>query len=311
MKQKTGVAWQISLWVVLFGFAMVTPVAAQDQQDPSRLVESQPQPSVAEPGRLETPGQRDYSNLDGFFDLYQPYAVNISAYEPMYFLFGTDLDKTKFQFSFKYRLLNPDGTWSQKLPWLQGLHFAYTQTSFWNLSAESAPFKDTSYKPELFLLSDNWRHRPDWLAGLFLQGGVQHESNGRGEDYSRSTNTVYFKPTLIFYDSASSLGLQLSPKFRAYVHNDDDTNPDLDKYRGTTELEIKLGKAAGMVSSTRLGFAEKGVSVQTDLTFPISKLLKSNLDVFFHLQYSNALAESLINYTERSEAFRIGFSFVR
>ncbi|WP_303720104.1 phospholipase A [Malonomonas rubra] len=191
------------------------------------------------------------------------------------------------------------------------MHFAYTQTSFWDLAASSAPFEDTSYKPELFLLSNNWEKRPRWLQGLFVQGGIQHESNGRGTDSSRSTNTVYIKPMLVFYHARSALGLQLSPKLLAYINNDDATNPDLDEFRGYTELEIKFGKASGLVSTTHLRFAGKGTSLQTDLTYPISKLLKSNFDMFFQLQYSNALAESLINYRDRSESLRIGFSFVR
>ncbi|APG28339.1 hypothetical protein A7E78_11050 [Syntrophotalea acetylenivorans] len=255
--------------------------------------------------------QDHYPSLESLHSLYQPYVVNLSAYEPMFFLVGSDPEKSKFQISFKYRLFNPAGSLSQTFPWLRGLHFAYTQTSFWDLSSESAPFLDTSYKPGLFLLSSNWKNRPDWLQGFFVQAGVQHESNGRGEEFSRSTNMAYIEPIFVFFDPQTVLGLQLRPRFMMYIDNDDDTNPDLADYRGHAELEVKFGKASGLVSKTLLGFAEKGVSVQTDLTYPISKLLKSNFDIFFHLQYTNALAESLINYQKRSESLRLGVSFVR
>jgi len=35
------------------------------------------------------------------------------------------------------------------------------------------------------------------------------------------------------------------------------------------------------------------------------------LDSYIHVQYTNALAENLIDYQERSHAFRLGFSVVR
>ena len=44
-----------------------------------------------------------YPTLDALFSLYQPYMINISAYEPIYFLFGADPEDSKFQFSLKYR----------------------------------------------------------------------------------------------------------------------------------------------------------------------------------------------------------------
>ncbi|WP_300465434.1 phospholipase A [Desulfobacula sp.] len=262
-------------------------------------------------GSEQETGNDEYPSLESLFSLYQPYAVNFSAYKPMYFLVGTDPEKSKFQISFKYRPFNPAGSLSQRFPGLSGLNFAYTQTSFWDLASSSAPFEDTSYKPELFFLTKNWSTRPKWMQGLFVQSGFQHESNGRGGEFSRSTNTAYINPTLIFFDADSELGLQISPKLSAYFNNDNDTNPDLADYRGNVSLEVKFGKADGIVSSTQLRFAEQGLSVQTDLSYPLSKLLKNNFDLFFQIQYCNMLAESLINYKARDQSMRIGFSIVR
>lgn len=255
--------------------------------------------------------QEHYSGLESLFALYQPYVANISAYEPMYFLVGTDPAKSKFQISLKYRFFNPKGSLSTRFPWIQGFHFAYTQTSFWDLAAASAPFKDTSYKPELFLLSSDIGCRPSWMQGLFLQTGVQHESNGRGGDLSRSTNFLYAEPTAVFYDPDSRYGLLLRVKGWAYVANDDGTNPDLPKYRGYFTLEAKFGKADGWVLGSALRWAEKGPSVQVDLTYPISRILHGNLDFYFQIQYVNALAESLLNYQQRTSALRLGFAIVR
>jgi phospholipase A1/A2 len=252
-----------------------------------------------------------FPKLENLFALYQPYVPNISAYEPIYFLVGTDPGKSKFQISLKYRLLNPEGTLSQRFPWLSGFHIGYTQTSFWDLRSDSAPFEDTSYKPEFFFLSKNFKERPKWLQGLFLQAGLQHESNGRGFEFSRSTNFAYIKPYFIHYNPQSNLGLQVSPKFWFYVNNDDETNSDLPDYRGYFELETKFGKADSFLLTTNFRPAAEGVSFQGDLSYPISNLIGNNFDLYLHIQYTNALAESLLDYQQRTEALRVGFSIVR
>jgi len=51
--------------------------------------------------------------------------------------------------------------------------------------------------------------------------------------------------------------------------------------------------------------------VQVELDYPLSHYLSDNLSVYLHLQYVNTLAESLLDYPERTEALRLGLSFVR
>jgi len=273
--------------------------------------------AAAEPPKAQTLGAagsdspEDYPTLDALFSLYQPYLVNLAAHEPMYFLVGTKPEKSKFQISFKYRFLNPKKAPAQDHPWMKGLHFGYTQTSYWDLKSDSLPFEDTSYKPELFFLSSNIKARPAWLKGFFFQTGFQHESNGRGGELSRSTNFLYANPIFIFYDKKSRLGLQVAPKIWAYVKNDDKTNADLEDYRGYFDLELKFGKADSFVLGSHLRWADQGASVQLDLTCPLHRFPFDALDVYFQAQYVNTLAESLLNFRERSEVVRLGFAIVR
>jgi phospholipase A1 len=252
---------------------------------------------------------KELDTLDSLYELYQPYLKNITAYEPMYFLVGTDPKKSKFQFSFKYRLFNPERTLAREYTWVKGFHFAYTQTSFWDLKSKSKPFEDTSYKPEFFFLSPNIRI--PWGTGLFVRGGFQHESNGRGGPDSRSTNFLYIKPVYIAFDKDTKLGIMVAPKVWAYTGNDDETNPDLRYYRGYFDLETKLGKADSFVLGSHFRWAKKGASIELDLTYPLHKYIFKNLDLYFQVQYENALAESLLNYRGRVHALRLGFAIVR
>jgi phospholipase A1 len=257
----------------------------------------------------EKTASTEYETSDSLFELYQPYIKNLSAYEPMYFLVGTDPKKSKFQISLKYRLFDINSSLVQNYPWSKGFHLAYTQTSFWDLKSASEPFEDTSYKPEFFFLSPNIK--VPWATGLFIKTGLQHESNGRGGEYSRSTNFMYIKPMYIAYWPKNKLGLLISPKLWAYIINDDENNPDLNDYRGYFDLEIKAGQADGFVLGSHFRYAKEGGSMELDLTYPLSQFIFKNLNMYFQIQYVNALAESLLNFRDRTEALRIGFAIVR
>ena len=249
--------------------------------------------------------------LDDFFTLYQPFVGNISAYDPIYFLVGSDPEDSKFQISFKYRFFDAKHPLGIRCPWLQGLNLGYTQTSYWDLEAKSAPFEDNSYKPELFFLSDSILPHASKTRGLFVQTGLKHESNGRSGDESRSTNTAYVKPILILYNPASRLGVHLAPGIAAYFNNEDEYNPDLPAYRGNVELELKVGWAEGVVMSSSVRLAQKGASLAVDTTFPLRRFWSGAAGLYLQLQYVDALAESLIDYKKRTQAVRFGFSIVR
>ncbi len=267
------------------------------------------EPQADESG--ETDEDEALADLSGIINIYQAYARKVSFYQPLYFLVGAEPEDSKFQFSIKYRLFDPETGLAHRFPWMSGLHFAYTQTSFWNLGSDSAPFEDTSYKPELFYVTQNIETGFSWMKGLFIQAGLQHESNGRGGDESRSTNTVYLEPSFIFLNIIKLAGLRISPQFRLYFDNDDDTNPDLPDYRGHTGLRLTCGYADSVIVDSLFHFAKEGVSTQIDLTYPLHHMLGKNFEVYFQAQYVNALAESLLHYQERNEAWRFGFAIIR
>ncbi len=266
---------------------------------------------VTEAGTAVKITDKVYPTLDSMFSLSQPYQKNASAYQPVYFLIGADPEESKFQISFKYRIFDSESMLAESNPWIKGLHLGYTQTSFWDLKSSSAPFDDTSYKPEIFWLSKNYlSSEHGLLKGLFFQAGVQHESNGQDEELSRSTNFLYLKPILVFYDDDSKFGLQLSTKIWSYFENDD-TNEDLSDYRGYFDLEAEFGYADSFVFNTLFRLADQGASFQLDISYPLDKIFGNALDVYFYVQYANMLAENLLDYQERSHEIRFGLALIR
>ena len=297
-----------------FGFAIllltITTLAhAQPlEASPASFAAREEKPAPTETDREDL---TDLHNLDSFTSVYQPYVKNISYYQPMYFLVGIDPEESKFQFSFKYRFFDPENSLAKNHPWMKGIHFAYTQTSFWDLASSSKPFEDTSYKPELFYMTDNIPTGINWLKGCFVQGGVQHESNGRGGEDSRSTNFIYLEPSFVFMNKKELIGLKISPRVWLYTGNDDETNPDIADYRGYFDLRLTFGKADHLIFDTHVRWAKAGASAAVAATYPLHRLFENSIELYLQVEYVNTLAESLLNYDDRNEAVRIGFAIVR
>lgn len=247
---------------------------------------------------------------------FQPFLKNLSTYKPVYFLLGADpgLEKTKFQISFKYRLFDfkEAGFLKENFSVLEKIHLGYTQQSFWDLESDSAPFKDSRYMPEFFFLEDKIDLNLPWVKGFGFQTGFQHESNGREGLDSRSTNYAYLQPIITFHLKETT-HLIFSPRVWTYVGNDNDTNPDLSDYRGYFDLEAKIGNPKGLALGTQYRQGDKGITWQGDLSYPINQLpfLSGFLDVYLHAQYFSGYAENLLEYNQRDDVFRLGFSIVR
>ena len=245
------------------------------------------------------------------FDAGRFFKQHISGYEPFYFIAGTKSPNTKFQISFMYQLLNEEGPLAAKAPALKGFHLAYTQASLWDWNAASAPFFDTSYKPE-FLYA--WQRvaggqPPNWYQ-LDLQGGLKHESNGKDGADSRSLNSAYLRPTLTL---GRDDGLQLTLQPRAWIYLGDlSDNPDIADYRGYADLRAIAGWKRGLQLSAlgRMGKDANHGSLQLDLTYPMMKI-SGSFSLYLDAQYFTGYGESLLEYNQRSEAFRVGFALYR
>ena len=236
---------------------------------------------------------------------------HIAGYEPFYFIAGSKSPDAKFQISFAYQLLNNEGSLAEKAPALKGFNLAYTQTSLWDWSAESAPFYDTSYKPEFFYAWNNITHAQptNWFL-INLQGGMQHESNGQDGVDSRSLNNIYFQPRVTFGPD-DSFQLTLQPRVWAYV-GDLSENPDIADYYGYVNLRTIVGWKRGLQLSAigTMGKDANHGSVQLDLTYPTMRLFGS-FSLYLQVQYFNGYGESLIGYNQRTDVLRVGFALFR
>ena len=245
---------------------------------------------------------------------------HIFPYEPFYFIAGPDSPNAKFQVSFKYRLVNTgvdnggeEESWLyRRAKWTGGLHLAYTQRSLWDLDAESAPFLDSSYMPEvLYELPNLINPQRGWIDRIGTQIGFQHESNGKDGASSRSLNIAYLRMPFVFGDE-NDFHVTLEPRAWFYVGGLDE-NPDLADYRGYLDLRLKAGWAHGLqvAGGLRAGKDFDHGSAQVDVTYPLHNLLSSSFSFYLYGQYFNGYGESLLLYNERSETWRVGIGLFR
>lgn len=285
---------------------------------------NQPQPAralievkAAAPGRepriasapLSTslPGQPADSAIQRTF------AGRFSPHEPVYFIYGPEAPGAKFQFSFKYRVLGQQARLGDELPALRGLYAGFTQRSLWDIDADSSPFYDSSYMPELMLESQSVID-PGNAGGFQMLGyqvGVRHESNGQQGPESRSLNIAYVRPAFSF-GRLDGWNLLLLPRIFAYIV-DVENNPDIRDYRGNVELTAIIGRndRGALALTGRVGRGFHKGSLQADLTIPVKFDRMFDFATYVLIQYWNGYGESLRSYNQRTETVRAGFSLVR
>ncbi len=237
------------------------------------------------------------------------FADRVAPHEPVYFIYGPRAPAIKFQLSFKYKLLDFQTLGPQRMA--RTVQFAFTQRSLWDFNAESSPFYDTSYMPELLYESltpqQDLFGRAKWLG---MQAALKHESNGRSGPMSRSLNIAYVRPVFA-WGELDDWHLLVIPELWTYLDTLED-NPRLKDYRGYGRLSVVFGRndRPSLLAQVWAGRRFDHGSAQLDLTVPIRTTLL-DFETYLLFQYFNGYGESLLEYDRHSENLRVGISLVR
>ena len=231
----------------------------------------------------------------------------LSEADPMYFVVGArDGWNARFQLSFKYRLFDQASGYGKDDPWLSGLYFGYTQNSLWEIDSDSKAFRDTSYRPSLFW---RWERTDDstWIDGL--RAGVEHESNGKDGERSRSINIAFVRPEWRWKLRDGGV-FEFTPKIYTYL--DKEENPDIAQYRGYVDWRFRYDAAGEWITTPvlRIGTSGKG-SVQVDVSKRIRDLKFGPIGGYLHFQFFSGYGEDILDYNvRRPTQFRVGFAIV-
>lgn len=158
----------------------------------------------------ETPSTPEAPKVTQSQEVFDTFRSAISTYEPSYFVIGSEpQSNARFQISFKYRLFNPKNAIDTGIH--NDFYLGYTQRSLWDLSSSSMPFIDTTYNPSFFWHREKlWqKERQDFYLGL--NTGIEHASNGKSGEASRSLNDLYIQPELNYtFDGGSTYQVDAS-----------------------------------------------------------------------------------------------------
>ena len=210
---------------------------------------------------------------------------------------GLDSVETELQLSFKIKAM--EGVFGHdNVDWW----FGYTATSFWQAynHSISSPFRETNYEPETMLV---FRTNVEiaGFRGRFINLGLSHQSNGRGENLSRSWNRVYAQ----FGFERGNLAVLIRPWYRVPESASTDDNPDIQDYMGHGDLLAVYSKGRNAYSLLlRNNFKSPGNrgALKLDWSFPLHGRLKG------YVQYFNGYGESLIDYNHRQQSIGLGVS---
>ena len=183
------------------------------------------------------------------------------------------------------------------------LWFGYTQQSFWQLYnfEDSAPFRETNYEPELLLNLEQSLKSKTGLTNRYINFGINHQSNGRSEPFSRSWNRVVMN---IGFEKGNFV-LLLKPWFRIPESETDDNNPHIDDYVGYGEIwgyYFWKQQRFGLMLRNNLKTHDNRGCLQLEYAFPISLL--NNLNAY--IQYFSGYGESLLDYDHSVDRIGVG-----
>lgn len=223
--------------------------------------------------------------------------LGLKYYEPIYMLFTHDFskksdrkaDELHFEFSFERPIAY------EALGFGEKISFAYAQNSWWQITQDSAPFRESNYRPELYVSA------PVPFADE-LKIGAMHESNGKGGEESRSWNRLYAQSTW------SADGFSISPRVW-YAFWLDRTNEDIADYMGYGDLRASytFGKqrlSALWRNNLHFDGSNRG-AIELNYSFPIF-----NSGFYGYLRYFGGYGESLADYKRSVNKIGIGLSFV-
>lgn len=253
-------------------------------------------PAAAKAQIISVDGEKlDADSIRKDFDD-RPY---FGLYKDNYFIFGPAIGpkmtrqntNVKFQISIAQRLTR------STLPWGTYLYLFYSQKCFWNVLENSMPMTDLNFNPGIGLT------KPLFVKNKFIGKAtlmIEHESNGRDGDDSRSWNKVSLAANILIDKNLMVHGKIWAPII------DGMNNKDILKYCGIYQVGMQVmsndQRFTGSVTLTKR--AGWNFNYNTIVEFGWRVFKRDNQYLF--LQYYNGYGEGLLAYKQFHSQLRLG-----
>lgn len=223
---------------------------------------------------------------------------SFGIYKDNYIVLGSDLfhkpgrynSDAKFQISVMQRLTN------SVLPFRTYLFLTYTQLALWDVFQESFPFRDINFNPTIGL-GKPLVYNNRYLGDISVQ--LEHESNGKDGDASRSWNKVSFSGQFKINRHWNYFAKLWIPIV------DGENNSDIVRYKGWATCAVSYNQkekySATLVLNKRPGFFNANITAN----FSYRLFKEDNQYLFF--EFYNGYGENLLDYNQFHQRFRLGF----
>ncbi len=210
----------------------------------------------------------------------------------------------------------------------ESINAAYTQKVWWQLYSDSAPFRETNYSPELFVIVPTSQSVDDTSGLKALKFGFMHESNGQEGYRSRSWNRLYltgmwqwdnlFLASRVWYRMSEDEKYDgyytgaVNPETGEYEPNDSgDDNPDILDYMGYGDIKFSYLYGKHQFGTLfRYNFGSGGEH-RGAIDFNWSYPFLNSENTFWYVNLFSGYGESLIDYDQSVTKAAFGLSFSR
>ena len=222
-----------------------------------------------------------------------------SLYKDIYFVGGTVLggkptqynSDVKFQISFQQRLTK------SVLPWNSYLYLFYTQMAMWNVFERSLPFHDLNFNPGIGI--SRYIIMKNRLIGKATVM-IEHESNGRDGEASRSWNKVTFGYAAV-----------IDPRLEVYAKTwipiiDGQQNKDILKYNGIFQTGAQYISANKRWVADVTFVKRQGWNLNFNTILNVGFRLSRKENQFLMLHFYDGYGENLLDYNKYHMRLRVG-----
>ena len=220
-------------------------------------------------------------------------------YKDTYFVMGTALNheptefnsNVKFQISFRHRLTK------SILPFHSHLFLAYSQKAIWNVFEESLPFHDLNFNPGIGV-QKLVMYKGKLVGNATIM--LEHESNGRDGEASRSWNKVTFGYAAV-----------IDPRLEVYAKTwipiiDGQQNKDILKYNGIFQMGTQY------ISENKRWVADvtfvkrQGWNLNFNTIIDVGFRLSKRRNQYLMLHFYDGYGENMLDYNKYHCNLRMG-----
>lgn len=225
-----------------------------------------------------------------------------TPFKDNYFIFGGPIGhrpnrmntNVKFQVSVMMKLTK------STLPLNSFIFLAYTQKTIWNVCQESLPMRDMNFNPAIGWAKPLF-NKDRYLGKIAVM--LEHESNGKAGDDSRSWNKISFSASILIEKYLMVHGKVWIPII------DSGNNKDILRYSGIWQSGISLRTKNEKFMWDLTLVKRSGWNLNFNTIFEFSWLINKKMNFYLFFQYYNGFGENLLDYNKFKSTARAGICF--